>query len=247
MGSAFLGNTSSNMKRWIETHRPETLFCMSDGTREYYDIRGCVDDGWLLENGFKDGQSWTKDIKRVVIGLNSSGIGGFAFSNCQSLEDFYASDNAVEFGNGALSGCVRLSSAVLPEETKTISESLFSGCTGLTWFKIPGKTEIIGKTSFQGCSNLENVSIPDSVKSIQNGAFRDCNENLYDIQTLPGVKLVDGWACEIVYQDFQHGALDLTDVRGICEMAFYGCDKIEHAEIPGKIHEIPHQSFASCP
>ena len=71
----------------------------------------------------------------------------------------------------------------------------------------------IGDYAFSDCSGLMRVTIPNSVTSIGHGAFSGCNSFFYDTNSIPGVRLVDGWA--IGYTGTLSGHLDLTGVRGI--------------------------------
>jgi hypothetical protein len=52
----------------------------------------------------------------------------------------------------------------------------------------------IGDRAFSGCSGLASVTIPDSVISIESRAFDGCSASIFDRTTIPGVKMVDGWA-----------------------------------------------------
>jgi len=79
-------------------------------------------------------------------------------------------------------------------DVTSIGNSAFSECGGLVSVTISDGVTRIGDHAFFLCRGLMSVSIPDSVTSIRPNAFLDCNDSLYDMATIPGVRLVDGWA-----------------------------------------------------
>ena len=156
-----------------------------------------------------------------------------------SLASVTIPDTVTSIGNYAFYNCTGLTSITIPDSVTSIGSSAFSGCSGLVSVTIPGRFRMssvfpasyqtmtnavvttgstsIGASSFSGCSGLLSVSIPDSVTSIGEGAFSDCTR-LYDTNSIPGVRLVDGWA--VGYEASLTGDLILTDCRGIGDSAF---------------------------
>ena len=86
--------------------------------------------------------------------------------------------------------------------------------------------------------------IGSGVISIGWGAFEGCNEAIYDTETIPGVRLVDGWAVSCDYSF--SGELDLTGIRGIGDGAFCGSAGISNVTIPGNVSKIGNSAFAYC-
>ena len=94
----------------------------------------------------------------------------------------------------------------------------------------------VGAYAFSGCGKLTSVTIPNSVTNIGEYAFRNCSDALFDATTIPGVKLVGGWA--VGYTSSLSGPLDLTGVRGIGENVFSYCSALTSVTIPGGVARI---------
>ena len=92
--------------------------------------------------------------------------------------------------------------------------------------------------------NITKVTIPDSVTSVGGGAFWGCKDSVFDTATLPGVKLVDGWAVGKTAEP--SGRLSLTGVRGIAGNAFSGCADLSDVTIPSTVKGIGEGAFKQC-
>ncbi len=172
--------------------------------------------------------------------LNSvTRIGDFAFYGCSGFTSVAIPNSVTSIGNYAFKYCSGLTSVTIPDTVTSIGSSAFSDCSRLLSVTIPGRFRMssvfpasyqtmtnavvtagstsIGASAFSGCSGLLSVSIPDSVTSIGESAFSDCNR-LYDTNSIPGVRLVDGWA--VGYEASLSGDLILTNCRGIGDSAF---------------------------
>ncbi len=118
------------------------------------------------------------------------------------------------------------------------------------WLKLPTSVELgsdikdIGAETFLGCSSLSSVTIPSSVSAISWDAFKNCNEKLYDMTTISGVKLVDGWAVEADYDNLPND-LNLIGCRGIAECLFAETNIIS-AIIGNTTTRISGSAFADC-
>ncbi len=88
------------------------------------------------------------------------------------------------------------------------------------------------------------MTITDSVTSIGPGAFSGCNDALFDTTTIPGVKLVDGWA--VGTTGSLSGNLNLTGVRGIGSEAFEDCRGLTSVTIPDSVTSIGEYAFDDC-
>ena len=176
-------------------------------------------DGLLLS---KDGTSLIQGVNGDVTIPNSvTSIEDYAFSGCSGL-------TSVTIGNGVTS----------------IGHDAFSGCSGLTSVTIGNGVTSIGDYAFSSCSRLTSVTIPDSVTDIGWSAFSGCSDSLFDITTIPGVKLVDGWA--VGNTGSLSGHLNLKGIRGIGPGAFRDCSGLTNVTIPDSVTSIGGSAFSGC-
>ena len=200
----------------------------------------------------------------VTIPGDVTNIGAWAFCDCSSLTNVTIPSRVTSIGQGAFHGCSGLADenghvvvrnvlysyhgegmdVVIPENVSIIDDYAFEGQGGLTSVTIPGSVTNIGEGAFYACSSLTNVTIPSSVASVGDWAFSECDALSYDSQTVPGVKVVDGWAFD--YEPDLSGDVDLTGVRGIVGGAFGGCSGITGVRIPNGVASIGNSTFQEC-
>ncbi|MBR4900231.1 MAG: leucine-rich repeat protein, partial [Victivallales bacterium] len=109
---------------------------------------------------------------------------------------------------------------------------------------IPDSVMSIKDRAFEDCNGLTSVTIPDSVTSVGRDVFVGCGGSIFDTETIPGVKLVDGWA--VGYTDSNLGHLNLNDVRGIGDYAFYNCNGLTNVAISEGVTRIGQNAFKDC-
>ena len=196
-------------------------------------------------------------------------IGDLAFAACGQLTGVTIPDGVTSIGDSAFVACGGLESVAIPNSVTRIGKYAFAACGGIESATIPqvvcsahlstvfpsayrtmtsvavsdGVTDI-GDYLFRDCAGLRTVTIPDSVTSIGEGAFSGCADALYDTTTIPGLRLVDGWA--VGNTGDVSGDLDLTGVRGIGAYAFMECIDITGVKIPDGVKGIGKGAFAGC-
>ena len=183
-------------------------------------------------------------------------IGSYAFCNCTGLTSVTIPAGVSYIYQEAFRGCSGLESFVVEEGNlsyKSDSRLLLSkdghtlvavAPSGLTSLTIPDGVTSIGPYAFSGCTGLTSLAIPDSVTSIGSSAFSGCSDALFDTTTVPGVRLLDGWA--VGYTVWPSGSLDLTGVRNIADEAFSGCESLQSAALPDMLQKIENGLFAGC-
>ncbi len=205
------------------------------------------------------------NLKRVNIPDSVTSIGSYAFYGCSGLASVNIPDSVTSIGSYAFSGCApalyetpirgvrsvdgwavgNQSPAGNLDLTgiRGIGGSAFAGCCDLKRVTIPDGVTSIGDSAFSGCSNLTSVTISDSVMSIGGSAFSGCASALYDTNSIPGVRLVDGWAVRHLSPS---GGLDLTGIRGIGDCAFEFCRNLTSVIIPDSVTNIGASAFSWC-
>ena len=151
-------------------------------------------------------------------------------------------DGVTTIGEHAFDSIVWLTSVTMPDSVTTIESSAFDWCTNLKSVKMSNSVTSIGAWAFEYCILLESLTIPASVTSIGQNAFLACN-GLIDATSIPGVKLVGGWA--VGRDDELSGSLDLASVWGIGDAVFEDSG-LTGVKIPGSATRIGHRAFANC-
>lgn len=120
--------------------------------------------------------------------------------------------------------------------------------TGVSWqYEFTGESSI-AITGIEG--EAGQVTIPYTlgdwnVAGIDAWIFNDLDDSLFDVATVPGVKLLDGWI--VGYSDVSGELdLDIPAIRGIANGAFSGCDGLTGVRLPSGIATIGAGTFECC-
>ena len=141
-------------------------------------------------------------------------------------------------------GTVAIPAKLGGKPVRHIGVGAFKNHQGLAAVEIPDGVTSIGYDAFAGCSNLTQVTIPSSVRHVGRRAFADCGKELYDTETIPGVKLVGRWA--VGPDGAVSGLLDLSGAAGIAEDAFFGCKGLTHVTFSDDAKTIGDKAFEGC-
>lgn len=126
--------------------------------------------------------------------------------------------NATVTGASPAAGALVIPSTLGGRAVTGIRYDAFQGCDQIVSATIPNTVTNIGSDAFSGCTGLVSVSIPDGMRHIGSDVFEGCPGPLFDMNTIPGVMLVDGWA--VGCTNTLSGSLDLTGARGVADHAF---------------------------
>ena len=130
-------------------------------------------------NGFSDAiiPSLVRDYDNKKT-YTVTGIGGYAFYECEDLELVTMPNTLTDIGNYAFGYCHGIKSAYLPNSVKTIGADAFVECTSLLFIEIPSSVRFIDKYAFWSCDGL--ISVTSHIRK-----FDDVNIST-DIFGLPG-------------------------------------------------------------
>lgn len=129
-------------------------------------------------------------LKEVTI-TSGIGIGGYAFYNCNNIENITIPNSVMSIGRFAFSKCSNLISITIPDSVRNIESSAFEGCTILRSITLPfvgAKSKQTSNTHFGyifGAKDYKNnrFYVPKSLREviitggecIDEYAFYECN------------------------------------------------------------------------
>ena len=152
--------------------------CGKEGSSVHWAVSGSNDDLTLTISGKGEmedekytGGPWGEKyigykIKHLIISDGITSIGGYAFYNCEGLEDVSFSSSLKSIGDYAFWSCAKLNEVTLPSGLEWIGNAAFGNCSGLQSIILPATLKSIGistegyqSTIFGGCSRLEDISV----------------------------------------------------------------------------------------
>ena len=114
-------------------------------------------------------------IKRNDTTYMVTGIGRFAFSNCDTITSITIPNTIKSIGTGAFDGCAALQSISIPNGVAKIDPCTFMRCSSLTSISMPESVEFIGILAFMDCKSLNHIDLPDSLITIEDLVFNGCS------------------------------------------------------------------------
>ena len=129
----------------------------------------------------------------------------------------------------------------ITDET-VVGYGAFYGCSMLTSISLPDTVRSIGEKAFYGCSGLTSLPLPFSVAVIGANAFQNCSDQIFDTDTIPGLKLVDGWV--VGSNASSAGVIDVSGCLGIANGALSGLTDISAFVVPPNFAEMPNSVFS---
>ena len=167
------------LKKWLlglVTFAAMAVLCaVCAGAETYGDFEYDVLDDGTVEIAKYIGNAEKVDIPAEIDGKSVTSIGGYAFSDCESIINITIPSSVTKIGWYTFNNCSKLTSIKIPNNVTEIGGYAFSSCRSLTSITIPNGVTEIGWYAFRGCRSLTSITIPNSVTSIGDPAFYGCS------------------------------------------------------------------------
>ena len=195
-------------------------------------------------------------IPEQINGIDVSGIGYRAFSNCSKLNSVTIPDSVTSIENSAFSGCAGLTSIYYAGDIASwcgisglrnimsSSMTLYIGGKKIEGeLVVPNSVKSISDSAFCGRIGLTSVTIPDSVTSIGEEAFNGCT-GLTSVTIGNSVMRIGDRAFS-----YCTGLVSVTfgnSVTRIGNSAFWKCTSLIRVIIPDSVTNIGNSAFSDC-
>jgi hypothetical protein len=126
-------------------------------------------------------------VPDTINGLPVTGIGDYAFYDCDSLSSVTIPNSVTSIGDDAFAWCTSLTNVIIPDNVTSIGDSAFYFCVSLGSVTIGNSVTSIGDTAFYDCWSLTGVYFKCNAPGI--GAYVFYNDNA-TVYYLPGTM---GW------------------------------------------------------
>jgi len=120
--------------------------------------------------------SYSDQIKTIIIKSGVSKIGSNAFASFNTLTSVQLPDSVTQINSGAFMECVSLSSISVPSNVTTISAMSFKGCIGLKTVTLYETLETICEDAFSGCTSIDTVIFDNLVDAFNSITILDGND-----------------------------------------------------------------------
>ena len=263
----YLGNPPENIKKWIKAdyNKKLTKVVYTDGTNW---------EGIIKNKDFRlESIPNYNNIAVISVGNNIVELQDFALDNEETdsvITKIALPESIFAINYNGLGNNVQLTSLNIPDSVEDIYGIPSTPYPNLSYdtTTIPGvkmidgwifgydeenppttlnlsKCKGIAGQSLESCESLTSITIPDNIKSIGSVAYVSENYK-YDTTTIPGVKMIDGYACRVEDTDYQHHPydIDLSKCKGIAQDCFSGSINLTSIILPEKINFIGSWAFA---
>ena len=196
-------------------------------------------------------------VTDLIIPNGVTGIGNFAFWNCNSLTSVTIPNSVTSIGSSAFSGCTGLTNVKINDisvwcgisfsddasNPLSSAHNLYLNGTKVTDLIIPDGVMSIRNYAFYDCTGLTSVVIGNSVTTIGNNAFSKCS-GLTSVTIHNSVTSIGDWA---FWSCSGLTSVIIPDgVTRIGNWAFNSCSGLTSVTIPNSVTSIGTYSFSGC-
>lgn len=208
--------------------------------------------------------SYSDQIKKVVITEGVNAIPGYSFWGMKNLTEVIIPETVEEIGDAAFQE-TGLRTVTIPAKVKVIGASVFEACYDLEEVNIvsgsqlesigdrafaycqmpridlPATVKTIGKEAFYYCSKLTGVDLKDGIQTIGKRAFANCvslSGHIYlpeSITSFGGITTFEGVT-----------GINSVQINADCSVQFAGCTQLTEAGFGGKASGISSDAFRGC-
>ena len=191
-------------------------------------------------------------ITKVIIPNGVTVIGGYVFSNCNSLTEIVISNTVVEICDRAFADCNALQDLILPNSLKTIDGSMISGCTNLFSITIPENVEQIngfplGERLVEICNKSSiNLMIPYDIQQDIRCPLRIYSEGESFLSTDENGFVVynDGTNAVLICYQWNSSSVKIPNqITRIHQSAFKNRSDIKDVSLPSSLESIGAKAF----
>ena len=171
-GDKFTAMTKEGVEMTFEVLNEEKKECMVAGDYDHTcidrDVTGTVTIPetamgykvtWISQYAFSYCSIWS-----VVIPQTVTGLGPYAFANCEDLIRCYLPDAMEYIYSGTFMGCKSLDEVYIPHHVKSIEHDAFHYCYYLKSIVIPASVTFIGAYAFSGDNALTTLQLNKTTK-----------------------------------------------------------------------------------
>ena len=248
------------LKKWllglIAFAAMAVLCAVCAGAETYGDLEYSVLGDGTVEITDYNGSAEKVDIPAEIDGKSVTSIGGYAFSDCESIINITIPSSVTKIGWYTFNNCLKLTSIKIPNNVTEIGGYAFSNCSKLTSITMPNNVTEIGWYAFKNCKSLTSIKIPSSVISIGDPAFYGCSSLISinvtadnaNYTSVNGV-LFDKKKSELIC--YPTGKTDKSyivpdGVTMINNEAFYNNKFLINITLPDSLVSIGYRAFSYC-
>lgn len=179
---------------------------------------------------------YRSSIETVVVEEGITGIGRYAFQDCQNLVTVSLPDSLTGIlPIYAFDGCTSLKNLTIPEGITEVDSNAFSECQNLQSVILPASVIKVGSDAFYNCENVERLIILGTDVNIEVRAFYNCYD-LHEVAINSSIAQIGNYA--FAYCD---KLLDISFPEGLISLGaetFYGCQNLQTITLPSSLQTV---------
>jgi len=133
---------------------------------------------YTSDNTISYGIFFGSQLKNIILPINLTSIGDYAFYSCGGLTSFTIPNSVTSIGSDAFA-YTELSNIIIPDNVISIGKNAFWGCTFLTRITFPDNVGLIGNYAIAYCSSLTEIYCKNPTPPIVSSGLPATNDNTF--------------------------------------------------------------------